>query len=101
MMGLKIRRNSCLSHATGSFLCLLLVMFSVNFDVYLIAFVACQGEVEDTRLRPRTALPRTDPLKPRTRMLEAKDTGASVVQKKVFNKIFQAIYNIFTIPGNF
>ena len=32
-------------------------------------------------------------LRPRTGMLEAKDTGASVLQKKVFKIFFQAISN--------
>ena len=48
------------------------IQWSVNF----------RGGVEDTR--------------PRTGMLEAKTkhTGASVLQKKVFKKFFQAIYKI-------
>ena len=56
--------------------------------------------VEDTRLeakakntkkseaKPRTALPRTDPLDAKAGMLEAKDTGASVLQKKRSSKFF-------------
>ena len=55
--------------------------------------IVIRGGVEDTRLeakdtkknpRPRTAFPRTDPL-------EAKDTAASVLQKKGLQKSF---------PGN-
>ena len=59
----------------------------INFDSWI------RGGVEDTRLeakakdtkkseaKARTALPSTDPL-------EAKDTGASVLQKKRSSKIF-------------
>ena len=38
-MSLKIRRNSCLRHATGIFFVLLSALASVNFDVCLIDFV--------------------------------------------------------------
>ena len=38
-MSLKIRRNSCLRHATGDFCSLLLTWSSVNFNVCSIAFV--------------------------------------------------------------
>ena len=50
-----------------------------------------QGHKKNPRPRPRTALPRTDPLGPRTEMFEAKakDTSASALQKKkVFRKTF-------------
>ena len=38
-MSLKIRRNSCLRHATGIFFVLLSALASVNFDVCSIDFV--------------------------------------------------------------
>ena len=74
----------------------------------IIKIVIDRGGVEDTRLeakakakdtknlrpRPRTAFPRTDPLAAKDRNAQGqgpKDTGASVLQKKVFQNFFQAI----------
>ena len=64
----------------------------------------CRGGVEDTRLEAKDTKKirgQGQPFRgqalsrPRTGMLEAKDQGqaASVLQKKVFKKVFQAISN--------
>ena len=50
-------------------------------------------EAKDTNkiLRPRPRTQKKSRSRPRTDPLEAKDTGASVLQKKGFQKFFQAI----------
>ena len=63
-----------------------------------------QGQGHKKNLRPRsspsTALPRTDPLRPRAGMLEAKDQGHKhkcFPKKKVSPKIFQGLCKNLTI----
>ena len=53
-----------------------------------------QGQRHKKNPRPRTALPWTDPL-------EAKDTSASVISKKVFKKIFQPFSRKKRLPKFF
>ena len=77
---------------------------------HLVDIIAIRGGVEDTRLEAKDTKKirgqgQGQPFRgqnlsrPRTGMLEAKDTGASVLQKKkVFKNFYQAISNSLAYP---
>ena len=83
-------------------------LFNLNFGSEMESRTRGSRLWTQKNLRPRTALPRTDPLEAKDRNAQAKakaqdqDTGASVLQKKkrVFKKLFQAISNTKKVFAN-